>query len=947
MIAPPSPGVLESFERRSRTLRWLLSPIYLLHAACVWLLILRPPRMPPGVELDASWKELVAFDYLNRWQAGVEFLFTYGPFGYFVPSDATFVPELYWQRLYVDCGLSALIAIAMVLPVLCMPRLWHQFVYLLVVLVTTPIADNAFMLMAMTGVTLWLVLGRRGPLAAAPALVVFVALGMAKFTYFMLGGGCVGLLTLSVWRSRGWRQALVVPATFVIALLGIWVVAGQSLANLPAFVKGSLEITSGYSQSMRWVADDGRLPHLEELLLAVLPIAIATLGALLVGAWRPWQLPKLLGGVAIVAVLFLAWKSGFVRQDAGHMNICYCCAAVVPLWLWSLPRPSRGGWIVDGIVLLAVGIAFTGAFRNQGSVRFEPDNLLPLLRNEAEAHWRMVRDPEGELAIYDAKRARVAAENRLPRVQAAVGTATVDEAPHGQNILFLNRLNVHHRPVFQSYSVYTPYLQRLNGEFYEDPARAPKFVLLKWEPIDVQVPTVADSQMIRVLVRDYRPRLQEGGYLLLERAAAAASPPLAGRPGQREIQHGSSRLGEWVALPEGAGLGELAIDLAYSLRGTLWNLGFRGPRLYMDVRLADDRQIDDFVTSVGLMQLPFILDPLVRDLQAFTKIYVGAEGLPRVTAFRLRPRAGRDDLYEPEYRYTFWRSDLPPPLDPSVARELRIGYPMFDRGPNSIAPAKSFHLHTERGRSVLVAEAPSEMVFEVSGHVVVTGLFGVRYEAYEDRGDTDGVTFRVERVAADGQLSTLFERRLEPKTNAGDRGPQDLVCEAHMAPGDRFVLRTLPGPSLNWDWSYWTDLEFVDLAATESSRMLSANCVTISLAEGGRQVFTLDAGPTHANRSYRLAGTSAGTVPGSALFGAPVPLNASPYRDLTLGEPDPTVFEGFRGRLDANGRATAVLHLPIGGLPGGSERRLHHAFALLGDDGSVLTVSNTVPLLLR
>lgn len=949
MIPQPSPGVLPPREDRARLLRWLLLPVYLVQAAIVWLVILRPPHVHPVVELDASWKQLVGLDYRDAVQAGVEFLFTYGPLGYFLVGSPTYLPDLFWQRAYADMVLKALLVIAILLPALRMHRAWHQLVYLAVVLLMAPLADDAFPLMAITASTLYLVQGRCSLRVALPTVVFFAAMGMGKFTYFVLGGGCVALLCVSVWRRSSWRHALAVPVVFAGSFTVIWAAIGQSVGNLPAFVRGSLQIASGYNESMRWVATDGARYWFGDVIVALSAIGLAAVAVLIACVRRPWQLGRWLAAGAAAAALFMGWKSGFVRQDAGHSMICFCCAAIVPLWLWSFVDRARQGLLLNGMVLVATAVAFVGAFRLEGATDYRPGNLLPLLRSEAVAHFDFVVGLQAAQDRLDTATREVAANHQLPAVRAAVGAAPIDEVPHGQNILFLNDLNVRHRPVFQSYSAYTAYLQRLNGDFYEGPDKAPAFVLFRLDAIDGQFPTVSDSQVYRALLRHYRPRLQEQGHLLLQRIADGAAAPVSGQPGQRQIEQRTARFGEWVPLEPGAGLGELSIDLAFSQLGKLWSFGFRGPRLYLDVRLANGQELTDFVTSRGAMQLPFVVDPLIQDMRGFAKLYFGAPDLPRVVAFQLRPRAGREDLYAPEFRCTFARSDLPAPIDEASQRALRIDYPMFDRAPRSAEPAASFSVARESGKQVKIAEAPSAMTFDgLQGTFAVTGTFGIRREAYEGDGGTDGVTFRIERVGADGQSVALFERRLEPKQNAGDRGMQHFAFEAQVDAGAVLVFRTLAGADSRWDWSYWTDLEFADLSAPAAgSQRLAVDRVEIARADGGTQVFLLDAGPEFANRNYRVAGSSAGTVPGSTLLGVQVPLNASPYLDLTQAAEDPALFEGFRGRLDAAGRGRAALHVPPGGLPGVDGSLLHHAFAVLDDDGRILTVSNPVALRLR
>ncbi len=938
MAPQPSPAVAPLQERRARFLPWLALPFYLLHGALVWLLLLRPPNVMQDVQLDASWMQLVAFDLVHRVQAGVDFVFTYGPLGYFLPAYPTYYPELYWPRVWVEMGLKALVVACVVAPGFRMQRLWQRLAYLAVVLVVTPIASESFQLMSITAATLWLVTGRCRLVLVVPAVAFFAFLGLGKFTFFMLGSVCVGLIFANVWRRDGWRRAAVVPLAFAGAIAIAWIAAGQSLANLPAFYKGSSEIASGYNESMRWVPIDGKRNYFGDVLLALGSIGLTGLAALWVLLPRPWRLQTWLAAGALAATLFLTWKAGFVRQDVGHSAIFFSGAVAVPMWSWSIAGASRRSVPVIVLALLASATAFIGAFRVDSD--FRPATVWPLLRHIALLRWDFVMDPAATQRRLDEAAERLARKNDLPQVRGVVGEAPVDEVPHHQNVLFLNRLNVRHRPVFQSYSAYTPYLQRLNADFYADPKRGPEFVLFKVDPTDGQFPTVADSQIYPTLLQHFRPRLVERDYLLLERVRDTARPVRS-----VEVQRQTVHLGEWVALTSGPGLGELAVDLDFSRFGSLSSFLIRGPRLYLDVRLDDGQEITGFVTSRGSMRLPFLVDPFVRHMRNFAKLYTATWNLPRVTAFRLRARDGQENLYAPEFRFTFSRRDPPVPLDEAAVQRLHVDYPMFDRSPRAIEPRSHFGIAKTGEVLVEISHADSAMTFDdLQGDIAVSGGFGIMDAAYEGAANTDGVTFRVERVGRDGSATALFERRLEPKDRSEDRGMQWFALEVGLESGDSLVFRTLTGPSAGWDWSYWTDLRFLD--AGRSPRTLTADKDEIVRADGGSVRFDLDAGREFANRSYEIIGGNAGAVPGTTMDGVEVPLNLSSYSSLAAVFLALPMHKGARGRLDAEGRAVAVLNLPPNALAEFGPV-IHHAFVVLDEGGRVLMASNPVPLRMR
>ncbi len=127
---------------------------------------------------------------------------------------------------------------------------------------------------------------------------------------------------------------------------------------------------------------------------------------------------------------------------------------------------------------------------------------------------------------------------------------------------------------------------------------------------------------------------------------------------------------------------------------------------------------------------------------------------------------------------------------------------------------------------------------------------------------------------------------------------------------------------------------------------LSADVSTISLATGGVQKLSLNAGPEYALRNYLVLGSITGTgpvpIPGSSLL---LPLTPDAYFDLTLLAADVQQLFNTLGTLDDNGQAEAQIFLPPGANSALAGLVVHHAFILFGG-GVIDFVSNDVQLVL-
>ncbi|MCF7687545.1 MAG: hypothetical protein K9M98_03745 [Cephaloticoccus sp.] len=115
----------------------------------------------------------------------------------------------------------------------------------------------------------------------------------------------------------------------------------------------------------------------------------------------------------------------------------------------------------------------------------------------------------------------------------------------------------------------------------------------------------------------------------------------------------------------------------------------------------------------------------------------------------------------------------------------------------------------EAGRPCLFAHAPSMLIYDwQEGMGAFAAEFGVMQGAYSNGNVTEGVVFILERETADGKISELFRRYLDPRKVEEDRGDQQLRVIVPPTPGGRLRLRTVPPPSghLNHAWSYWRNL---------------------------------------------------------------------------------------------------------------------------------------------
>lgn len=134
-------------------------------------------------------------------------------------------------------------------------------------------------------------------------------------------------------------------------------------------------------------------------------------------------------------------------------------------------------------------------------------------------------------------------------------------------------------------------------------------------------------------------------------------------------------------------------------------------------------------------------------------------------------------------------------------------FPAFNRPPDAIAAPLST-LTGSYGNPELMLHAPARLRFRLGGFErILQFSYGIRPGAYNGPSKTDGATFRVAVIAADGTRRVLFERTLRPAQTVNDRRDQHAdLSFPPFAAGSELEIEIDPDGSNAWDWTYISSL---------------------------------------------------------------------------------------------------------------------------------------------
>jgi hypothetical protein len=432
---------------RRRPPTWLLG---LLVALLGW----RVGMQQPSLGLDASWNAGLAMGVRDSLQWGSQLVFTYGPLG-FLNSNAVWFTDLaalafiYAAALYVAFCVTLVWALRRSLPTLAALALAFLIVAVL------PLVEESIVLAALVAMgalarersprVLYVLIAAGATFSAVEVLIKFSA-GPVIAAFFLIA--LVGL------RARWWQVGLYL-ALLAAEVLALWLIMGQSLGEVPDFLRNTYEIVSGFSPAMI-TSTDVEGWQVTAATIAAAATALALTAASTRGGYRDNR-ARWAGVLVIGLAGFTVFKEGVVRTDAGHLSLFFSTVCV--LWIAIPWGRARWQWLLAGVVAIT---AMGWPVRPDG----QTTNLNPVPNVEyaAEQTRNLFSESRRQELVDRGRAAMNITYNIEPEILAALRGHTVAIEPWEIGVAWSHELDWDPLPVFQNYSAYTARLDQINSE---------------------------------------------------------------------------------------------------------------------------------------------------------------------------------------------------------------------------------------------------------------------------------------------------------------------------------------------------------------------------------------------------------------------------------------------------------------------------------------------------
>ena len=494
------------------------------------LLFQFPLPAKPGV--DPSWSMVLVYAHRHGLKFGRDVAFTYGPYGFLISRfyyDGVPLVKILWESVGKLALAATLVAMAA-----STFNSWFRFglFYLGLVFAAKISSDIVIFLCIPLLALCWLLPQKSKSWQVAVALTWMAFLAQIRFNYFMQALVAIGLVIPSLLLEGKSKKLLVIVSSFAAGFVFFWLVAGQAINNLPAYLGSSWEISNGYLAAMAvnripittWCIAGG-------ICLLVVAFILNLLRSRSLRAEK-WML------LYFCCAWYFVWKYGVTRADTGHIVLFFptafvFCAAAPGLF----QRRHCWSFLDVNLILSLAGLWFY----NSSFLRHIPSELAQHLHAVPGEFFR----PKRRAQRFAAAEAAIEKTQPSKNLRAIVGQETIDVINFDQYPVLREHLNYHPRPVFQSYSAFTPALLKQNLCFYQS-SSAPQFVFARLQSVDWRYPAQDDSLLLEELPRRYLIAKEGNDFLLLHRKPVQPAGELV----REKFPMRNVSFGQEIELPE-------------------------------------------------------------------------------------------------------------------------------------------------------------------------------------------------------------------------------------------------------------------------------------------------------------------------------------------------------------------------------------------------------------
>lgn len=567
-----------------------------------FLLTFKFDDAPASHDIDPSWSAVASWAWTNGYQWGRDIIFSYGPYAFLSPR-ISFDANIFHTAVVAQILYGALIVLIAAAALKAGQRLMTGMLFATVVAYSVWVAGDALWLMSYALSLLALLTyasptrGLKEVVALAAGIVVAIP-WLVKFTSIPLAliwAGCVLVAPISA------RLRAIALTSFGLTAAGLWIGSGGDFPSLAQFIDSSSEIALGYGSAMQKPSSSLLADALGLVLLAAVLISILGYPS----NFRTLDRKRIAWTIMLCATILLAFKASYTRIDEDHIMIFFpvaCSAAALSLAISETTTKSNKISVIVVFIISIVATISTPEISNLQKIGLTGIASISRIIDNSEE----LISPGSVFEKNALERESFSRMFDFPITRKLASEQTVDIVPVSQGIVFLNRLNYHPRPVFQSYAAFTKDLTERNAAFLRS-SDAPQWIMLRWAAIDKRLPSSEDPASLREIFRRYQLETKERDFLIFRRKAIPDTENSVGEVRTKTHAH----MNELITLPDHDDTLSMSFTVLPTIAAKLATLILREPRFYMRVVTRDGKEhsfrLVRNITSTGLLISPLLL----------------------------------------------------------------------------------------------------------------------------------------------------------------------------------------------------------------------------------------------------------------------------------------------------------------------------------------------------
>lgn len=440
------------------------------------------------MSLDPSWVSGLNYVNIKNLIWGKDFAFTLGPLSYLITRVGWGEDKIDFILFDSFCFINFFI-VFFYSYLKSNNKLFTCIFILAIAIILPPYFGSIIAFILLSFLLFWInySLHKRSHLAYLFQTILLVLLFYIKFNTGLIS--FVLYFTALFYRLIFKKEKLVFLISYcLLPLIVIYFTSIPLRVDIFEYIKYAIYIVSGYNEIMYL-----EIPFGDRNLFALIALIIP-LGILFYKIFKDGK-AELARNIFVLFIFSVAgyvlFKQSFVRADDGHVKEFYFCILLIVFFVSDFHLNLNNKYKFTLLITL-IGISFyfvnkldpnAFAFKEKitksgyinGFANFTPTSGFKLFPNS----------------------------NQFPDyIKSAIGTSTIDSYPWNTQLLLENKLNFTPRPVFQSYTVYTPELEEKNFKHYSS-NKAPKFVLYDFGSIDDRYPMFDESKLNLLLTTNY------------------------------------------------------------------------------------------------------------------------------------------------------------------------------------------------------------------------------------------------------------------------------------------------------------------------------------------------------------------------------------------------------------------------------------------------------------